>query len=175
MKNTVISRHFTKLIYLFIMMFSSICLIPVSAQTTVDFSGTWKLDISKSDTLPSVTSETLIINQSGDSITINRTIEAKNTNPVKGVFKYAMGKSTEKKSKAGTLTTTCAWGPELRSFSVTDSFVSEKNGVKQESKRVSTYSLSEDIKILTVISDDYHPSGSNRDGFEHFKQVFIKK
>lgn len=175
MKNTVIRRHFTKLICLFILMFSSICLIPVSAQKTVDFSGTWKLDISKSDTLPSVTSETLIINQSGDSITINRTIEAKNTNPVKGVFTYIMGKSVENRSKSGTIVTTCTWGTDLRTFSVTDSLVSEKNGIKQESKRVSTYSLSEDIKILTVISDDYHPSGSNRDGFEHFKQVFIKK
>jgi len=174
MKHTVIRRHFTKLICLFILTFSSICLIPVSAQKTVDFSGAWKLDISKSDTLPSVTSETLTINQSGDSITINRTIEAKNTNPVKGVFKYTMNKSAEKSSKAGTLTTTCTWGSELKSFSVTDSFVSEMNGVKQESKRVSIYSLSDDGKILTIISDDFYPTDGKKKGLEHFKQVFVR-
>jgi ketosteroid isomerase-like protein len=53
------------------------------ALIPADFSGNWKLDLTKSITIPDIIGSTLAITQSGNIINITRTYDHKNKGPVK--------------------------------------------------------------------------------------------
>jgi hypothetical protein len=146
-----------------------------SSQTSVDFSGTWKLDLSKSTTLPDIVSLTLIITQKGNDITINRTMVTKDTKPIIGTFNYSIGTKNESKSNSVTNITTSSWGTDKHTFSIIDTFVTEKNGVKQEWNRKSVYSLTDNGKTLIVVSDDTLPEGAiTPENQKHMKMIYAK-
>jgi len=129
------------------------------AQTPADFTGTWKLDLSISTALPNILSATLVIRQIGNEITINRTYEIKDQDPLITNFEYTIGSKNEYKSKTGTETITTTWSADKETFSIIETIVTEKNGTKQEYKRTTVYSLTVKGEVLNIISDDILPEG----------------
>jgi hypothetical protein len=155
---------------------SSFSSLSAYALSPVDFSGRWSLDISKSDTLPGITSETLIITQNGNDISIVRTMEFKESQPAKGVINYTIGKRVDSNSKTSTNINTSSWSDDMQSFSITDVVISQRDGKRQELKRVSTYSLSDNGMTLTIISIDTFPEGYPVPVDKRlFRQVFVRQ
>jgi ketosteroid isomerase-like protein len=125
-----------------------------------DFSGSWKLDLTKSVTLPDVISSILVITQKGSDLNINRTYEIKDKTPLKSSFNYTIGSETQSKSETGTLTTISTWDSDKQTLTIIETLLSEKSGKKQEYKRITVYSLTAKGEILNIISDDFLPEGS---------------
>ncbi|MDO9579991.1 MAG: hypothetical protein Q7J06_05415, partial [Bacteroidales bacterium] len=140
-----------------------------------DFSGTWKLDLSKSTTLPDIISSTLIITQKGNTVNINRTYEIKDKEPLISSFNYTIGSETHNESKTGILTTTSFWGTDKQTFTITETLLSEKNGTKQEYKRTTVYSLTIKGERLNIISDDIIPEGSLTPTNERHTEMIYNK
>jgi ketosteroid isomerase-like protein/predicted transcriptional regulator len=145
------------------------------SQIPADFSGTWKLDLSKSTTLPDIVSSTLVITQKGNDITINRTYEIKDKEPLISTFNYIIGDRIESKSRTGTTRITSSWGTDKHTFSIIETLLTEKNGAKQEYKRTTVHSLTEKGEVLNVISYDILPEGSLTPTNErHTELIYIK-
>ena len=146
------------------------------SQTPADFTDTWKLDLSKSSTLPHLVSETLVITQKGNDITINRTLVTTDTKPIISTFIYSIGVVIDDiKSNTGITTISSSWSADKQTFSVLETFVSDRNGTKQESKRTTVYSMTDKGKTLNIISDDTLPIGSPTPESErHMKMIFTK-
>jgi ketosteroid isomerase-like protein len=126
-----------------------------------DFSGNWKLDQTKSATLPDIISSTLVIIQKGNDVNINRTSEIKNKGLLKSSFNYTIGSETQSKSETGTLTTKSSWDSDKQTLTIIETLLSEKNNKRQEYKRITVYSLTAKGEILSVISNDILPEGSS--------------
>jgi ketosteroid isomerase-like protein len=140
-----------------------------------DFSGNWKLDLTKSVTLPDVISSTLVIAQRGSDLNINRTYEIKDKGPLKSSFNYTIGSETQSKSETGTLTTISKWDSDKQTLTIIETLLSEKSGKKQEYKRINAYSLTAKGEILNIISDDFLPEGSLTPKNErHTEMVYSK-
>lgn len=145
------------------------------AQTPSDFTGTWKLDLSKSTALLNIQSATLVIKQIGNDITINRTYEIKDHDPLISNFKYTIGSKIEYKSKTGTETITTSWSTDKETFSIIETVVTDKNDKKQEYKRTTVYSLTIKGEVLNIISDDILPEGSVTPTNErHTEMIYTK-
>jgi len=84
-----------------------------------DFSGNWKLDLTKSDSLPDVISSILVITQKGSDLNINRTYEIKDKAPLKSSFNYTIDSEAQSKSETGTLTT-IRWVLKISFFLIFD-------------------------------------------------------
>jgi ketosteroid isomerase-like protein len=132
----------------------------IHSEIPNDFSGTWKLDLPKSTSLPDILSSTLIITQKGNDITIKRTYELKDKQPLISSFQYTIGSETKSTSKTGSLTTTSFWGTDKQAFTIMETLISAKNGLKQEYKRTTVYTLTAKGEILNIISDDILPERS---------------
>jgi ketosteroid isomerase-like protein len=91
-----------------------------------DFSGTWKLDLSKSITIPGIISSTLVITQKGNDININRTYAIKDKDPLISSNNYTIGSEVHNKTNNGILTTTSSWESNKQTFSITEKLLSEK-------------------------------------------------
>jgi ketosteroid isomerase-like protein len=140
-----------------------------------DFSGNWKLDLTKSVTLPDVISSILVITQKGSDLNINRTYEIKDKGPLKSSFNYTVGRETQSKSETGTLTTKSTWDSDKQTLTIIETLLSEKSGKKQEYKRITVYSLTAKGEILNIISDDILPEGSLTPKNErHTEMVYSK-
>jgi ketosteroid isomerase-like protein len=125
------------------------------------FSGTWKLDLSKSICLPDIVSSILIITQKGNDFNLNKTYEIKDKDPVKSSSNYTIGDETHIKSTTGTFSTTSSWDFGRQTLTIIETLLSEKNGIKQEYKKISVYSLTVKGEILNIITDDILPEGSS--------------
>lgn len=134
--------------------------IDLHAQIPADFSGTWKLDLSRSTDFPDLLSSNILIVQKGNEISINRTYEIKNQEPITNSFKYIIGREIKTTTKTGSTTTTSFWSTDKQSFSITETLLSHNNNTKQEYKRTTIYSLTVKGEILNVNSDDILPQGS---------------
>ncbi|HVN58938.1 MAG TPA: hypothetical protein VMT63_11610 [Bacteroidales bacterium] len=146
-----------------------------TAQSSSGFTGTWKLDLSKSSTLPNITSETLVITQKGDEISFSRTLGVKDAKPISTTFSYNIGSRAEIKLKTGTDINISNWSKDKLSFSVTETIIIDNNGTRQESKRISTYSLADEGKKLTILSDDILLAGvPTPESQKHSKHVYTR-
>lgn len=134
--------------------------LDLHAQIPADFSGTWKLDLSKSTDFPDLLSSIISIVQKGNELSINRTYQIKNQEPLSISFKYIIGREIKTTTKTGSMTTTSFWSTDKQSFSITEVLISNSNSAKQEYKRTTTYSLTVKGEILNVNSDDILPQGS---------------
>ena len=132
----------------------------IHSQILDDFSGTWILDLSKSITPPGIISSKLVITQKGNSLNITRTSEIKDKNTEKSSFNYTIGSESQNILKSGIFTTTSTLSSGKQTFTINEMLISEKNGTKQEFKRITVYSLSAKSEILNIISDDIRPKGS---------------
>jgi ketosteroid isomerase-like protein len=132
----------------------------IHSQILDDFSGTWLLDLSKSITATGIISSKLVITQKGNSLNITRTSEIKDKNNEKSSFNYTIGSESQNILKSGIFTTTSTLSSGKQTFTINEMLISEKNGRKQEFKRITVYSLSAKGEILNIISDDIRPKGS---------------
>lgn len=130
------------------------------SQIPADFSGTWKLDLSRSTDFPDLLSSIISIVQKGNELSINRTYQIKNQEPLTNSFKYIIGREIKTATPTGSMTTTSFWSTDKQSFSITETLLSLNNNAKQEYKRTTTYSLTVKGEILNVNSDNILPQGS---------------
>jgi len=132
----------------------------IHSQILDDFSGKWKLDISKSITLPGVISSDLLITQKGNNLLIDRTNEIKDKESEKSSFNISIGSETQNKVRSGVFTTTSSFSSGKQTFTIIETLISEKNGAKKEYKRITIYTLTAKGEILNILSDDILPEGS---------------
>jgi ketosteroid isomerase-like protein len=145
------------------------------SQILDDFSGSWNLDLSKSITLPGIISSKLVITQEGNKLFVSRTNEMKDKEPEKSSFNYIIGSETENKLKSGILRTTSSLSSGKQTFTIKEALLSEKNGLKQEYKRITNYSLSAKGGILKIITDDIYPESSlAKQPERHTEMVYTK-
>ena len=145
------------------------------SQIPADFSGTWKLDLSKSISLPGIISSTLVVTQKGNDVNINRTYDIKGKEPLTSSFNYTIGNEIHSKTKNGTFTTTSSWDSDKQTFSIIETLLSEKKGTKQEYKRITVYSLTAKGEVLNIVSDDILPEGSLTPTNErHTEMIYTK-
>jgi ketosteroid isomerase-like protein len=147
----------------------------IHSQILDDFSGTWILDLSKSITPPGIISSKLIITQKGNNLNIIKTSEIKDKNTEKSSFNYTIGSETQNLLKSGIFTTTSTLSSGKQTFTINEELISEKNGTKEEHKRITIYTLSAKGEILNIVSDDILPKGSvTLPNKEHSDMIFTK-
>jgi ketosteroid isomerase-like protein len=129
------------------------------SQIPADFSGTWKLDLSRSTDFPDLLSAIISIAQKGNELSIIRTYQIKNQEPITNSFNYIIGPEITTSTKSGVMKTTSSWSTDRQSFSITETLLSQNNSRKQEYKRTTTYSLTVKGEILNVNSNDILPQG----------------
>jgi ketosteroid isomerase-like protein len=148
----------------------------IHSQILDDFSGTWKLDLSKSIIYSVINSSKLIITQKGNNLNIERTDEKNNKELVKSSFNYTIGNEEEIKSKSGILTITSSYSSGKQTFTIQEKLLSEKNGSKQELKRITNYTLYAKGEILNIITDVTSQEGSSTPkGTGHTELVYTKE
>jgi ketosteroid isomerase-like protein len=133
----------------------------IHSQILDDFSGKWKLDLSKSINLPGIISSNLEIKQKGNNLKINRINEIKDKEPEESSYNYTIGSESLVKLKAGVFTITSTLSSGRQTFTIKENLVSEKNGSKQEYTRITIYTLMAKGEILSIASDYILPVGSN--------------
>jgi ketosteroid isomerase-like protein len=148
----------------------------IHSQVPVDFSGSWELDLSKSTAIPDIISSSLKISQKVNDITINRTYEIKDKQPLTSSVQYTIGTETKSTSKTGLLVTTSFWSRDKRTFTVIETLNTEKSGSKQVFKRTTVYSLSAKGETLNIISDDLLPEGLLIPTMEkHMELIYMRR
>jgi ketosteroid isomerase-like protein len=144
--------------------------LDLHAQIPADFSGTWKLDLSKNTDFPDLISSKILLVQKGNEITINRSYEFKNHKPITKSFKYSIGNEQKSDNESGSTTIKSFWSPDKQSFTIIETLTSRDNNKKHEYKRTSIYSMTAKDEVLNVITDDILPQGSftttNKNHFE---------
>jgi hypothetical protein len=147
----------------------------------IDFSGKWVLNKSKSiSPLSDVASSTLIIAQSGYSLTMDITITPNDGKPINRTEKYLLNVSVQSAPHSQTpdkksIRIDCIPGPDGKSFSITETLSSVKNGTKMESKRVSVYSMGKGGKTLIIKQDDTSTEASlASESAKHETRVYDK-
>ena len=147
----------------------------IHSQILDDFSGTWILDLSKSITPPGIISSKLIITQKGNNLNIIKTSEIKDKNTEKSSFNYTIGSETQNLLKSGIFTTTSTLSSGKQTFTINEELISEKNGTKEEHKRITIYTLSAKGEILNIVSDDILPKGSvTQPNNGHSEMIYTK-
>lgn len=148
----------------------------IHSQILDNFSGTWKLDTSKSIYHSGINSSKLIITQRGNNLNIDRTDEMNNKELVKSSFNYTIGNEEQIKSKSGILTITSSFISGKQTFTIQEKYISERNGSNQELKRVTNYTLYAKGEILSIISDFTNQEGSSTpNGNGHTELVYTKE
>jgi hypothetical protein len=129
----------------------------LKGQTLTNFSGQWKLNLLKSSPVPPLLSSTLVITQKGNEIAFTTTNTIKDQKPLTHSEDYIIGGGLQSKTEEKTRILTSAWGPDKKTFSITETYIFDKDGTKKEFKKVTVYSLTDMGKTLNVISDDSLP------------------
>ena len=129
-------------------------------QIPQDFSGTWKLDKSRSSSVPDLVSSKVVIEQRGNDITINRISNIKDKPPYESSARYTIGSEQKAETKSGSFITTSSWSEDNQSFTVIERLLSKKDGVRKEYKRTTSFSISAKGEILNIVSDDLLPDSA---------------
>lgn len=146
------------------------------SQILEDFSGKWKLDISKSHLNLGIHSSELLITQKGNNLSIERNDEMGNGKFANSSNSYIIGEEEQIKIKSGLFTISSSINPGRQTFSVQEKLLSEKNGSKQELKRYTTYSLTAKGEILSVISEETQQTGTSKPlSVGHTEFVYFKE
>lgn len=130
------------------------------SEIPAEFSGTWKLDLSRTTDVPDIVSSTVLIVQNGNDISINRSYEMKNREPLKNSYKYTIGSDISSSYKNGSFASTSFWSTDKQSFTIIETIISEKNGIIQEHKRTTVYAITAKGETLSIISDEFSPDES---------------
>ena len=126
-----------------------------------NFSGNWKLDLSKSIISSGINSSTLIITQKGNNLNFDRTDEIRNKDLVKSSINYTIGNEEQIKFNSGLFTITSSFSSGRQTFTIQERLITVKNNSKQELKRTTIYTLLAKGEILDIISDATPVAGSS--------------
>lgn len=144
------------------------------AEIPADFSGHWKMDLSRSSNIPSINSSTLFITQKQNFISINRFYEMRNKETIENSVSYIIGKEIRTTNNTEQFSTNCFWSSDKQSFTTVESISSEKTG-PQKFIRKTIYSITAKGEILSIISDDILTEGSFVPIKErHIEMVYFK-
>jgi hypothetical protein len=130
------------------------------SQKASDFSGKWVLNNSKSSPVYARLKSTVVITQTGNKIIIEVTMIPKGLKAETKTEEYVLGTSKGGRSKTKNYTINAAWSADKLSFSITEKDTDVKNGIKEESGNIKTYSLTDEGKILIIKSKDILPEGT---------------
>lgn len=130
------------------------------SEIPAEFSGTWKLDLSRTTDVPDIISSTVLIVQNGNDISINRSYEIKNKEPLKSSLKFTVGSETSSSYENGSFASTSFWSKDKQSFTIIETIISEKNGIKQKHRRETVYAITSKGETLNIISDEINPGES---------------
>ncbi|OFY65061.1 MAG: hypothetical protein A2V64_11580 [Bacteroidetes bacterium RBG_13_43_22] len=141
----------------------------LSAQSRVDFSGTWILDNAKSDASFKDYKIVCTIEQTSDSIVIAQTFLMKNGEKVIApAYSYGLdGKETSKESYGGIDKESAKWSPDKKALTIT---ITRTVGTNVYGSSL-TYKLSNDGHVLTIQTTDVNTSS----GVPSVIQVFNKE
>jgi hypothetical protein len=134
----------------------------LSAQT-VNFSGTWALNESKSkfgDAQFRMAASILSVKQEGNNLSIDRTMNGPDGQEMKMTGKYTMdGKESENSGMMDMKTkSTVTWAADKKSFTIASSTLFNMNGDNREMKSSETWKL-EDDKTLRIDATNDTPDG----------------
>jgi hypothetical protein len=170
---------FTKLstMYVMLALISLFTLATSSSYSQVsgDFSGTWKLNLSKSNPIPPLLSSTLVITQKGNEFAVSTTNTIKDQKPLTHSEKYVIDVDLAIKGGDKTRTIKCRWCADKNTFSITETYIFDMDSTRKESKRISVYSLIDQGKTLKIVIDDsVPPIPSIPDGKMHTVSIYNK-
>jgi len=135
----------------------------LDAQSPTNFSGKWKLNKKQSNLSEAIglNSQTLIIKQEANSITLQSTFDIPDQKPLKRESTYILnGEETITKSGEKTQKVSAKWSLNKQSFTITTTLVSQNKGATRELKRVESYTLIDGGNTLVVKYDDTMPKDS---------------
>lgn len=151
-------------------------IMDLHSQIPADFSGTWKLDLSRSTVIPDLIASTMFIVQKGNEINLNQTTELKDKEPLKSTITYNIGTEIEKVTGRELSKISSSWSPDKHTFTVTNELHSNISGTKHGYKRTTSYSVTAKGETLNIISDDTLPEGvftTTKD--KHIEMIFNKE
>jgi len=134
--------------------------LDLHSEIPAEFSGTWKLDLSRTTDIPDIVSSTVLIVQNGNEISINRSYEMKNKESLNSSFKCTIGNEISRSDAKGAFTSKSLWSSDKQSFTIIETNISEINGTKQEHKRSTIYAIIAKGETLSIISDEFSSDGS---------------
>jgi ketosteroid isomerase-like protein len=134
--------------------------LDLHAEIPANFSGHWRLDLSRSTNITDILSAKVFIVQNGNEISINRFHEKTDKNIIESSSKYIIGKELKSFIDTGSFTTKAYWNPDKQSFTTVETVQSDKNGIVQKYTRKTIYSITAKGETLNVISEDILPEGS---------------
>lgn len=153
------------LLSFFSLVFSASALL---AQAPADFSGTWMLDHSRSDSSFKDYTVTYNINQNPQTITIEISFGmqdgSSSTAPAQTFT--LNGEETTKEQFGGINKESAKWSPDKKVLTITQTRTVGKNIYGSNT----TYQLSENGAVLTLLTTDVNPKNT-----QVIKQVFTKK
>jgi hypothetical protein len=133
------------------------------AQSTLNFTAEWELNKTKSTRfmVDLLDSERLTIIQDVNSITFRRAFKPHNYKLMERKEIYNLNDSEiVTKSDDKTQKLSASWLPDKQSFTITTIINYTINGIIKESKRIETYTLSDNGNILVVNYNNILPDGS---------------
>jgi hypothetical protein len=166
---TKLARPFI-LVGLFILFF-----LQVSAQNgTVNFSGNWALNESKSkfgDAQFRMAASILTVKQEGNNLLIDRTLNSPDGQEIKMTGKYTMdGKECENAGFMDSKTkSTVKWSAGNKSITIASSTVFNMNGDNMVMKATETWTLDGD-KILKIETSNTMPDGEMKTSLVYDKK-----
>jgi hypothetical protein len=146
--------------WLFMLMF-----FQVSAQSSsVDFSGSWVLNESKSklgDSPFRMASSTLVVKQEGNSLSLDRTMPGRDGEEMKMSGKYTLdGKVCENRGIMDMKTkSTVIWSADKKSITIASSTLFERDGESMEMKSSETWKSGDGGKTMIVEATNATPDG----------------
>ena len=145
-------------------------------ETVVNFSGKWTLNLSKSDPVKDIISQTDIITQGVNDITFDRNISPNSTIKVSGKTTYILdGEERETSDNEITRRVSAKWSNDKQSITINTILIKSNNGIILETKRTDSYNLINNGKTLMKTTKYFLiKNGISIDDGKETKMVFEK-
>jgi len=131
------------------------CVKDVTASRDfADFSGTWELNLHKSDNFPDPMGRTLKISQNGDKITIQEKPALSTLGFDDNKHSYILDgeESVDRIIDSTLIKSSAKWSAGKQSFTVTETWISTTKGKKSETVSEKTYFISDNGNSLNIYS-----------------------
>ncbi|MGC9471428.1 MAG: hypothetical protein ACP5D1_07780 [Bacteroidales bacterium] len=146
----------------------------ISAQEKTDFSGTWKLNESKSSTDEGrfrMGTPTLTVTQKENEMKVDRIMRGRDDQERTFTSTYSLdGKETSQEAFRGTTTSVAGWSDNGKSLTITTTRKMERDGQTMEMKTTEVWTLTEGGNSLTITSTSNTPRGEMKVTLVYDKQ-----